>query len=279
MKIGFYAAYAEDGKKNKYSIDVLSFLLQKITQSQQISLDCNDYYLYLHLIDPKTILFTKTNDSNLIQKINRSKSSVEEIRKSLASDESLGFASFIYFDDSIIGFARSMYGPTTSDLICILSKEKMPIPASTKIIVEPLMRGTTKADVQKMHFIGRTTVKVEASSGLSEGILKLLGAKNIEGELLDSLEIVIKPKFKRNIKSLTKEIVNNPNKQYSDVAMRAKDEAGDVLADHYLTEKGHLSATIHKATNAEIAEEIEYGFARMKKNILEVFANQVGKLK
>ncbi|EEI77871.1 hypothetical protein HMPREF0308_1853, partial [Corynebacterium striatum ATCC 6940] len=33
-------------------------------------------------------------------------------------------------------------------------------------------------------------------------ILKVLGATDIEGELFDSLDIVIKPKFKRDIKRL-----------------------------------------------------------------------------
>ena len=260
MKIGFYASYAEDGKKAKYSIDIFGFLIRKTTGNKLISIDCGAHFLYMLQIDSNTFLFTKTNDSNLIQKISKSKSSVEEIGKSLASDESLGFASFVYFSDGVMGFARSMYGPTPNDLVHLLYEDQMPIPVNTKIIVEPLMRGTTKADVLKMHFIGRTTVKVEASSSLSDNILKLLGAKNIEGELLDSLEIVIKPKFRRDIKNLTKEIVSNPTKQYSDIGMKAKDEAGDVLADHYLTEKGHLSAKIEKATNAEIAEEIRYCF-------------------
>ncbi|EEI22897.1 hypothetical protein, partial [Lactobacillus fermentum] len=59
--------------------------------------------------------------------------------------------------------------------------------------------------------------------------------------LFDSLDIVIKPKFKRDIKKVAKDIIFNPSPQFSDISLRAKDEAGDILTEHYLSEKGHLS--------------------------------------
>ncbi|EGX26664.1 hypothetical protein BSEG_04690, partial [Phocaeicola dorei 5_1_36/D4] len=82
-----------------------------------------------------------------------------------------------------------------------------------------------------MHFIGRTTVKVEAKLPVFGDILKVLGATDIEGELFDSLDIVIKPKFKRDIKKVAKDIIFNPSPQFSDISLRAKDEAGDILTE------------------------------------------------
>jgi len=277
MKTGFYAVYrSKDKGKHKTSLGLLKFI--KSLSGGKTSLSLGNNYLYIHSIGDKTFLFTKTNDKSLVQKINKSNASVEDIKSSLAEDESLGFPSFIFIEGDIIGFARTIYGPTTSDLADFLTGNGMHIDGNEKLQVEPLMRGTTKDDVMKMHFIGRTTVKVEASSGVFGDILKTLGAKEVEGELFDSIEIVIKPKFKRDIKGLAKELVSNPNPQFSDISLRAKDEAGDILTDHYLSEKGHLSASLDKATNAEIAEEITYCFIRMKPAILQSFERQIGKL-
>ncbi|WP_202303730.1 protein rexA [Dryocola clanedunensis] len=275
MKTGFYAVYQGKGK-SKLSLGLHDFIHPLLKEGNNLKI--GDNYLYIHKIDDKTILFTKTNDKSLVQKINKTKSSVEDVKNSLADDESLGFPSFIFMDGDVIGFARTIYGPTTSDLVDFLIGKGMLVDAGTKIKIEPLMRGTSKGDVMKMNFIGRTTVKVEAKSTTFGDILKTLGAKDIEGELFDSIEIVIKPKFKRNIKKLTQDIVSNPNPQFSDISMRAKDEAGDILADHYLSEKGHLSASIERVKNAEIAEEMSYCFLRMKASILSSLERQVGKI-
>ncbi|MDP1125035.1 protein rexA, partial [Klebsiella pneumoniae] len=96
------------------------------------------------------------------------------------------------------GFARTVFGPTTSDLTDFLIGKGMSLSSGERVQIEPLMRGTTKDDVMHMHFIGRTTVKVEAKLPVFGDILKVLGATDIEGELFDSLDIVIKPKFKRD---------------------------------------------------------------------------------
>lgn len=71
------------------------------------------------------------------------------------------------------------------------------------------MRGIIKDDVMHMHFIGWIMVKVEAKLSVFGDILKVLGAIDIEGELFDLLDIVIKLKFKRDIKKVAKDIIFN----------------------------------------------------------------------
>ncbi|MGG2141210.1 protein rexA [Symbiopectobacterium sp. RP] len=277
MKIGFYAFYSQKNKsKDKSGIKMLDFLLHQATHSNSLSHGAD--YLYLHNIDNKTFLFTKTNDNSLIQKINRSSASIEDIKKSLADDESLGFPAFVFVDEDVIGFARTVYGPTTTDLIDFLHGKNIAIEDGSKVQLEPLMKSTTKKDVMTMSFIGRTTVKIESNTTIFVDIMRALGAKDIEDELFDSIEVIIKPKHRRDIKSATRDIVNNPNPPYSEISMRAREEAGDILSEHYLSEKGHLSAIIEKATNAEIAEEMSYCFTRMKSSIVSCFNRQIGTL-
>lgn len=274
MKTGFYAAFLSKDKR-KHSMGLHSFLTEVSERNNSLQIDGS--YLYIHRIDDKTFLFTKTNDSNLIQKINKSTSTIEEIKNSLADDESLGFPSFVFIDNDVVGFSRTMYGPTTSDLSDIIKFNGLGSD-NEKVIIEPLMQDTSTDDVMHMDFIGRTTIRVEANTNFVRSILNSLGSKDIEEELLDCLEIVIKPKRRRDIKDITKAIVSNPNPKYSDVSFRGKNEAGDVLTDHYLSEKGHLHATINKSTNADIAEEIQYCFIRMKPRILDCLNRQVGEI-
>ncbi|EBM0566559.1 protein rexA, partial [Salmonella enterica] len=193
----------------------------------------------------------------------------------LAADETLGFPSFIYINKNTIGFCRTTYGPTIHDLIIFLTEKGLNTSEDSKITLEPIMRSTTKEDVMKMYYIGRTTVKVEAGTGIFNGILNFLGAKEIEGELFDSLEVIIKPKYKRDIKNLTQDIVNN-DENLSDISMRAKEEAGDILTDHYLSEKGHISSEIEKSTNEDIANEMHSCFTRMKGDINRNLKRQIG---
>ncbi|MEQ4950240.1 protein rexA [Klebsiella oxytoca] len=276
MKAGFYAIYCN---KNKIKSSLkLSALIRLHIKNGKTFSKLGDNYLYLHIIDDNTFLFTKTNDKCLVQKINKSRASVEDIQNSLAEDESLGFPSFLFVQDNIIGFARTIYGPTTTDLRDFLTYG-LGLDEAEKLTIEPLMRGTTTDDVMKMHFIGKTTVKVEAKTSFAGKILRALGSDDIEEELLDSIEIVIKPKHGRDIKKLAKKIVSNPDVQYSDIGVKAKDEAGSILTDHYLSQKGHLSAPITKTINAEIAEEMHYSYVRMKSSISSSIDRQVGIIK
>lgn len=71
------------------------------------------------------------------------------------------------------------------------------------------MRGIIKDDVMYMYFIGRITVKVEVKLFVFGDILKVLGVIDIEGEFFDLLDIVIKLKFKRDIKKVVKDIIFN----------------------------------------------------------------------
>lgn len=86
MKNGFYATYRSKNKgKDKRSINLSVFLNSLLADNHHLQVGSN--YLYIHKIDGKTFLFTKTNDKSLVQKINRSKASVEDIKNSLADDE------------------------------------------------------------------------------------------------------------------------------------------------------------------------------------------------
>lgn len=120
----------------------------------------------------KLFSLPKQNDKSLVQKINRSKASVEDIKNSLADDENHWDSHLLFVEGDTIGFARTVFGPTTSDLM-IFNRERNVIAKWRARSDRATDEGTTKDDVMHMHFIGRTTVKVEAKLPVFGDILKV----------------------------------------------------------------------------------------------------------
>jgi len=276
MKINFYAIYSEDKEKNKFRASLSSKIVERVINTSDHACEVDGHFLLMHQIDDNTFLLTKTYDSELVKKINTKTLTVDDIKESLATDESLGFPSFLHVKDDIIGFAHSFYGPRTRDLASFISAKKIIDVDTHKVIIEPLLRDMSNADVMKMSFVGRTTLRAEAGSGVTVGVLRALGMIDIDEELLDGIEITIKPKRSKDIKNLSKGIINNENNDFSDIHIKAREEAADILTDYYLSGKGHLNANIYKSSNAEVAEEMLTCFIRMKRVIMESYAMTVG---
>lgn len=276
MKINFYAVYSESKDKKKSRAALYEQIIEKVIKTSDHACEVEGHFLLIHQIDDSTFLLTKTYDSELVKKINTRTLTVNDIKESLATDESLGFPSFVYINDNIIGFAHSFYGPRPRDLASFINAKKLINTENDKIIIEPLLRDMSSADVMKMSFVGRTTLRAEAGSGVTVSVLRALGLKDIDEELLDGIEITIKPKRSRDIKDLSRGIIGNDENDFSDVHIKAKEEAADILTDYYLSGKGHLNANLYKSSNAEVAEEMLTCFIRMKRVIMDSYAMTVG---
>lgn len=191
----------------------------------------------------------------------------------MADDELLGFPSFLFINDGIIGFASSFLGPKIRELPEFMKGKKL-LSESEELIVEPLMRGVTKADALNMSFIGRTTLRIESGKSLTKTILRNIGVASVSDELLDGIEIILKPKRAKDIKGMTKEIISSSYGEVDGISIKAKETAADLLTEYYLDGKGHVGCNLpKKASNAEIANEIYTAFAKMKPTILESYEN------
>lgn len=276
MKINFFAVYAQDLKTNKkHTINLLDALSQQVIQAKNHVQQVDDYYVFAHHISGESFLFTKTFDSALVKKINKKTLSVDEIRNALNDDESLGFPSFLHINNNVLGFANTLYGPRMRDLAAYING-KCTIPTGRKLFIEPLMRDITKDDALDMQFIGRTTIRVESGSRFVSPLLRTLGVENIDEELLEGLEITVKPKRLRNIKNLAKDIINNADEEHGSILLKGKEEAADILTEFYLSSKGHVGANLYKASNEDLALEMATCFIRMKPIILESYKKMFG---
>lgn len=208
MKNGFYVIYCSKNKgKDKCLINLFVFFNFLLVDNYYLQVGFN--YLYIYKIDGKIFFFIKINDKSLVQKINRFKVLVEDIKNSFVDDELLGFLFFLFVEGDIIGFVRIVFGSIIFDLIDFLIGKGMLLSSGECVQIELLMRGIIKDDVMYMYFIGRITVKVEVKLFVFGDILKVLGVIDIEGEFFDLLDIVIKLKFKRDIKKVVKDIIFN----------------------------------------------------------------------
>lgn len=264
MKVNFYAVYAEDAQtKKKHPVDLLDIFQNKIIQKKNHAQVIEDYYVFAHHIHGECFLITKTNDSQLVQRINKKTLSIDEIKNVLDNDESLCYPSFLLIREGVIGFANTLYGPRTKDLTTYIAC-KGQLPSGRKLVIEPLMRDVSKTDALDMEFIGRTTLRIETGSNMLSSVLRAVGVETIDEELLSGIEITIKPKRMRNIRDMSKEVIRNAEGSHSDIHLKGREMAADILTDFYLSEKGHLSANIYKSSSEEIAEEMEACFIRMK---------------
>ncbi|EEW3330758.1 protein rexA [Escherichia albertii] len=269
MKLNFYASYQQNGKE-RFPIDLVSGLSEQVIKAKNNALEVDDYFIFAHHINRECYLITKTYDSDLVKRVNKTTLSVDEIKNVLGSDETLAFPSFLLIKDGIVGYACTQHGPRIRELEIYLSN-KLNITNPFKLCLEPLMRDVTRDDALDMEFIGRTTLRVESGSKLLSPLLRAAGIETIEEELLEGIEITIKPKRMRNISNMSKELIRNADDSHSNIHLKAKEYAADLLTDYYLSSKGHISANIYKSTNEEIAEEMEICYIRMKNVIMKSY--------
>ncbi|MDE9455245.1 protein rexA [Xenorhabdus bovienii] len=274
MKLNFHAVYTENEEFNKFSMALESKINHSVISPKKHALECNGYYLYMHKISNHAYLFTKTNDGELIKKINKSTASVEDIKNSLASDESLGFPSFLYINKDVIGYASSIYGPSIRELKIYLCK-KLNFNSNHNLVIEPLIRNISSKETERMVFIGRTTLKTEADTNTFQKILAAFGASDVREELYEGIEVIIKPRKNKDIRKLASKIINNPDNKFSDIHIRAREELGDHLTDFYLSGQGIISTNLKKATNQEIAMEMENCHERTKHAIIKAMNESI----
>lgn len=269
MKMSFYAIYFSNGKDNS-PCNLFESLSSQVVEKKGNALEVDDYFVFAHHIVDKSFLLTKTYDSAFVKRVNKKTFSIDEMKNALGNDETLAFPSFLLVKDNIIGYASSQHGPRTRDLQIYLSN-KLDIPMGFKLCIEPLMRDVSKDDALEMQFIGRTTLRVESGSKMFSPLLRATGIETIDEELLDGIEITLKPKRARNIRDMAKELIKNADDSHSDILIKGKEQAADLLTEYYLSNKGHLAANLYKSTNEDIAEEMETCFIRMKSVIMKSY--------
>ena len=261
MKISYYKVFEQkentnNDKKEKIDINFKEIVDKIIKEQQAYSSE------FVAKILKDVYVFVKINSTDLIKKINQQNLSVTEIQSILDEDESIGFSSYFIIKNNIIGYGPTLLSAKINRFYSYINSSYMDA-NNGHIVFEPICKNVTAETAMKFEYIGKTTIKVEAKN--SE-VLKFLGVSGVNEELLDCLEIVIKPKRGKNIKKLTQRLIRNDMSEIEMMKFMAKEEMADHAVELYLDENILCDHINHKVSS-EIHLAMESKYQNSQKTI------------
>ena len=263
MKVNYFGYYFLDNTtQDKVLFDIRPFI-KKFCATECVefknSFTHQDEHIYLlhHINDVYLFIITRSNE--VIRKINTTNLSVDEIHSLLEKDEQLGFASYVIIKDHYFGFGSTLLAPKAD----IFSRYINLLLISLGIvqwtfIPQVLLYQATRAEAMKLPFIGKTCIELSKENSFLDDFLKTISADTTDTLELESLEIIIKPKSKQNIKpTVVKFLDNIQDEGVKKIIMKAKSENASQLTDLYLIGSGAISDNVDKNNESKIADKME----------------------
>jgi len=220
-------------------------------------------YLIHHLDD--TFLFLITRSNELIKKVNTNNISVGEINSLLEQDEQLGFASYLHLKEDCFGFASTLLAPKVDVFTAYINDlfESIGVP-DWGFLPQALLYQATKEEALSLPHVGRTTIELSKDNSFSQDILAFVSANTADIIELDGIDIIIKPKTRKNIKSaVSKFLLHIPDEGVERMIVKAKNEGASQMMDLYLVGRGAISDSVDKSKETRIPVLLE---EKMKKN-------------
>lgn len=252
MRLSYYGYYLKH-KLNygKHLVDLSPFI-KSFAECNNLKLKGsfkkNDENVYLNKLDGDTCLVAMTRSSENFKKIDTSQMSVSEFSKILTPDERIGFASYAIIKPNFFGFASTSLSPKfetfanmVNHLLSITGN------GSWEFCIHPLIHQATKDEAVKMDIIGKTTIEVRRENTLCQHIINVIGA-GADSDDVESLEITIKPKKKKNIKRVVEKLINKASDDgIEKLVMKARNDAQSALLDLYVVGRGLISDSLTAA--------------------------------
>lgn len=263
MKVSYYGYAFIDMKTNKRNARGLRELLSGFCSYENISFkndfQCGEEKQFLLQSSGNLFLFLQTRSNELIKKIDSQSLSVTEIYDELMQDERIGFASYVYIDEVYFAYASTMMAPRVKSFSDFVNKILVRIDASNHtFVITALLHQATRDEVLRMPFIGRSTVQITAANSIFDEFVQVIGGEAEEFTDVDSFEITIKPKKRRNIDVAAKRLIRAiPDAGLDKMIIKAKDETHQSLMDLYLAGNGLISDHIDLKHEKNLTESIK----------------------
>lgn len=221
----------------------------------------NDHlYLFCEDINnaPDTFFFLITRDNELVKTINNQNLSLEDIRNKISTNEKIGMGSFVHvYNDgnkNCVAFAAQILSPKITQFWDYINEylRKIGCPENYQIIGSPLAAKSNFHELMNMDFIGKTAIQINRHHSKFSAIKEFLGSEEDFDEV-EGIEVIIKPKRNKNIKSIvagTNDLLEGGN--VDKFTARAKGEAYATLTDLYIIGNGGLFDDLnvkHKSVN------------------------------
>ena len=257
-----YYAYwyaVKSGEKHFFDLKMLLDSYTKFasdTCKKSITTEFNEkLFLFYVLNDVYMLVITK--DSEIIKAINENKMEHSDIYSKLASNESLGFASYLYVQKDFFGIGATYFGPKISKFVYFVNEIlKYLSIRNGEFKVLPFGIEATKDEVLTMPFVGKTTIEIGPENSLAKRIQELVGWSDIQDET-ESFIFTIKPYrgkgIKKSFSALAEALGDHDLKKF---VVKGKEELSDAATDFYIVGKGAVSDMIPTKIEKEIPNEI-----------------------
>jgi Intracellular sensor of Lambda phage, Abi component len=204
-------------------------------------------------------LFIQTRSNEVIKKINSADTSIGEIYDFLKTGEMIGFASYVYLMDSYLGFASTTMAPRIASFATFINDVLQSIGVDNyQFTLIPFLHQATKAEAMSMPFIGKSIIQINKENTFFDHLENIFGGTATEFEDVDSFEIIIKPKPRKNIEKAVKKMLSTVSDTGIDkMIIKAKDEDHSALIDLYLAGNGLLADNINTRDERIIAQTIQ----------------------
>jgi hypothetical protein len=261
MRLNYYGYYIKDESTgNKYLHDLRDFFkayCSKCNIEFKKQFKYADEHIYLFNSIGDMYLFITTRSNEVIKKIDENLG-VNEIYSMLSANEHLGFASYVFLRKDFFCFASTIFAPK---LVCFqfyINEIFKKIGLETyKFIINPMMHQSSRNEIMRMPFIGRTTFEINKESSFWGELKAIVTASNEDTQEFDSFEITIKPNKKQNIAPLVKKFMDKiPDAGMEKFITKAKEESEGALTELYLMGKGAICDSIFSKHEPVIHEKI-----------------------
>lgn len=269
MKLNYYGYSIQKFSNSKrYLVDMRDFLHSFCSYDNveyKNTFIHNGEHVYLLPVFGKVFLFLMTRSNEVIKKIQEDDLSVGAIYDLLEKGEMIGVASYVYVDKSHFGLASTAMAPRVNAFVDFVNNIFNSVGISRFVFVShPMMTQATKKEALNMSFIGRSTIQVDKENSVFKDFINQVNGTTEEFVDVDSIEITIKPKVKKNIDAAVKKVIKAvPDDGLEKMLIRAKEDIHGPLIDLYLAGKGTVSDTIKSRDERVICTEI---LAKIKSN-------------
>lgn len=263
MKINYFGyCFKSPSNDRKVLFDIRTFLraycrLDNVNFKNTFMHQDEHVYLLHHTADIYLFIITRSNE--LIRRVNTEDLSVGEIHSLLADNEQLGFASYIIVKESYFGFGSTLLAPKIDVFGQYINNllECLGI-VDWRFVPQALLYQATKTEALEMPFIGKTTIELSKENSFVQDMLASITANTEDTIDLEGIEIVIKPRVRKNIKETVNKFLDHiPDDGVQKMIMKAKGEGLSQMTDLYLVGRGAISDSVNRSQESKIAINME----------------------
>lgn len=209
-------------------------------------------------------LFVSAKSNDAVQKIKKTADNIRasNILKELEEDTNIGFASYIYFDPTmnIFSFASRLGAPTAAGfknyLHNVFSHLKI---GGLEFQIDPIQECLEKSYASNLPVIGRTSITVNQDNELFTLIADYLIGKSIDRDLIEGIQVTIKPQLRQNIRDSAKNAINKLRiNGLESIRIQAKtiSDNDKKLKEYRVVEKGNIAHEVKSFDTAIIYQDM-----------------------